>query len=207
MDFFFLLKGFIIGFALPIPLGPAGILCIQRTITYSRLHGFLTGLSAALTDMAFSLVAAFGVTYISDYISLHQQLIHLVGGIVLLVLGYRTYRSRPIYKTTFHPLHSPMITFFSTFFVTFTNPTVIAAYAAVFASIGIRNLIHDHLSASLLVVGVFAGSLGWFSLLTLLSSLFTEKFISHGIFLINRIAGSLILLFGFIALWSGLSTF
>ena len=71
MDFIYLMKGFIIGFVLPIPIGPAGILCIRRTIAQCKLHGFLTGLSAAVSDMMYSIVAAFGITLVSNFIYQH----------------------------------------------------------------------------------------------------------------------------------------
>jgi threonine/homoserine/homoserine lactone efflux protein len=207
MDFIYLIKGFIIGFVLPIPLGPAGILCIRRTIAQGKLHGFLTGLSAALTDTMFSIVAAFGITLVSNFIYQHQHEIRVIGGIILFALGYRTLRPRPIRETEIPHGTAPVLSFFSTFLVTLTNPMTVFAFAAIFVTIGVADLIHNHTSAGLLVAGVFAGSLSWFSLLTVLSSTFKVNIASNSLPLLNKITGSLLVLFGFIALMSGLGIF
>jgi putative LysE/RhtB family amino acid efflux pump len=55
-----------------------------------------------------------------------------------------------------------------------------------------------------LVAGIFLGSLSWFSLLTSLVYFFREIITTDGLVIINKIAGSLLVLFGIIALWSGL---
>jgi threonine/homoserine/homoserine lactone efflux protein len=207
MDFTCFLKGLIIGFVLPIPIGPVGILCIRRTLAYGKYYGFLTGLSAAISDMMLSIVAAFGITLVSNYISGYQQEIRLFGGVVLLAIGYLTLRPHPIKETAVQGVTSPALSFFSTFLITFTNPMAVFAYAAVFAGIGVDDLIHNHTSASLVVIGVFVGSLCWFSVLIYLSSIFKEKIISRGLVLVNKITGSLLMLFGLIALLGGLNIF
>jgi threonine/homoserine/homoserine lactone efflux protein len=205
MDFTYFLKGFIIGFSLPIPIGPVGILCIRRTLTYGKLYGFLTGLSAAISDMAYSIVAAFGITLVSNFISQYQHEIRLVGGVVLLVLGYRTFRPHPVKEeASVKPAIAPALAFFSTFLVTFTNPMALFAYAAVFAGVGIQGLVHNQSAGALFVAGIFLGSLSWFSVLTFLSRFFKEKITTRGLALVNRVAGSLLMLFGMLALWSGL---
>jgi threonine/homoserine/homoserine lactone efflux protein len=207
MDFIYLIKGFIIGFVLPIPIGPAGILCIRRTIAQGKLHGFLTGLSAALSDMMYSIVAAFGITLVSSFIYQHQHVIRVVGGIILFVLGYRTLRPHSIGETETHRVTTPIISFLSTFLVTLTNPMTVFAFATIFVTIGVVDLIHNHTSAVLLVAGVFAGSLSWFSLLTFLSSTFKVNIASNSLTLLNKITGFLLMLFGIIAFVTGLSRF
>jgi threonine/homoserine/homoserine lactone efflux protein len=204
MEFTYFLKGLIVGFSLPIPIGPVGILCIRRTLATGKLHGFLTGLSAAVSDMTYSIIAAFGITLVSDFISEHQQWIRLVGGAVLLMLGYRTFRSNSVKEASTKPVIGPALVFFSTFLVTFTNPMALFAYAAAFATIGTENLARDRQAAALLVAGVFLGSLSWFSLLTSLSRIFKERITVQGLALVNKVAGVLFMLFGMIILWSGL---
>lgn len=204
MDIVYFLKGLIIGFSLPIPIGPVGILCIRRTLASGKLHGFLTGLSAAVSDMTYSIIAAFSITLIANFISEHQQWIGLVGGVVLLILGYRTFRPNSVKEAPIKPVIAPALVFFSTFLVTFTNPMALFAYAAAFASIGTENLAHDPQAASLLVAGVFLGSLSWFSLLTFLSRIFKEKITARGLALVNKVTGFLFMLFGVVILWIGL---
>ncbi|MBK7867857.1 MAG: LysE family transporter [Ignavibacteriales bacterium] len=66
------LKGLIIGFAMALPIGPIGIICVRKTLTEGKMHGIVIGLGAATADMLYACIAAFGLTMISDLI-LEQQ--------------------------------------------------------------------------------------------------------------------------------------
>ena len=52
-----LLKGFIVGICASVPLGPIGVLCIQRTLSKGRNSGFIPGLGAAVSDSIFAAIA------------------------------------------------------------------------------------------------------------------------------------------------------
>jgi threonine/homoserine/homoserine lactone efflux protein len=95
MDITALVKGAIIGFSIAAPIGPIGILCIQRTLANGRLAGFVSGLGAATADGLFGAVAAFGLTAISDILIGQQFWLRLSGGIFLLYIGIRTLLSKP----------------------------------------------------------------------------------------------------------------
>ena len=207
MYLIYLLKGLAIGFSLAAPVGPVGVLCIRRTLAHGSKRGLIVGLSAAFADMVYGAVAAFGVTLISDFIFSQQYLIRLVGGTLLLALGYRTLRSHPATDMAANGPKGHAPVFISTFLLTLTNPVTLFAFAAVFAGIGLEKIIGDHWSTTLLVSGVFLGSMCWFSLLTALVHFFREKISTDGIALVNKIAGSLLMLFGGIALWSSLVGF
>ena len=207
MDFIYLLKGLAIGFSLAAPVGPIGVLCIRRTLAHGSKRGIIIGLSAASADMIYGIVAAFGVTLISDFISQQQHWIRFVGGILLLVLGYRTFFSHPATDILIGGKNGQTRTFLSTFFLTLTNPITFFAFAAVFAGIGLDRTMGRHGFALLLVVGIFVGSFIWFLLLTSLVHFFHENITTDGLIIINKIAGSLLALFGLIALWSGASGF
>lgn len=207
MEFIYLLRGLAIGFSLAAPVGPIGVLCIRRALAYGSKRGLIVGLSAACADMTYGIVAAFGVTLISNFIFTNQNLIRIVGGILLLFLGYHSFRSHPAKDTESNNSNGHARAFISTFFLTLTNPMTLFAFAAVFAAIGLERIIGDYSLASFLVVGVFLGSFCWFSLLTTLVHFFREKISTDGIALVNKIAGSLLILFGIIALCSGIIGF
>jgi threonine/homoserine/homoserine lactone efflux protein len=207
MEFIYLLRGLAIGFSLAAPVGPVGVLCIRRTIAHGSKRGLIVGLSAASADMVYGIIAAFGVTLISDFIFTHQHIIRFAGGIFLLFLGYRTFRSHPATDTESNNSNGHARAFISTFFLTLTNPMTLFAFAAVFAAIGLEKIIGDYSLASFLVIGVFLGSFCWFSLLTTLVHFFREKISTDGIALVNRIAGSLLIIFGIVALSSGIIGF
>ena len=67
MDMELLVRGLLIGFAIAAPVGPIGLLCIQRTLAYGRLTGLATGLGAASADAVYGMVAGFGLTAISGF--------------------------------------------------------------------------------------------------------------------------------------------
>jgi len=158
---------------------------------------------AATADMMYGIVAAFGVTLISNFITDNIGIIRLVGGILLLILGYRTFRSHPATDTTLNGLNGHTRAFISVFLLTLSNPMTLFAFAAVFAGVGLEKVIGDYSLAVFLVAGIFLGSMSWFALLTTLVHFFREKISTDGIVVVNKIAGTLLILCGLIALWSG----
>jgi threonine/homoserine/homoserine lactone efflux protein len=201
MNLLILLEGLAIGFSLAAPVGPVGVLCIRRTIAYGSRRGLIVGLSAACADMLYGIVAAFGVTLISNFIIQEQYWIRLVGGVLLLILGYHTFKSHASTDTPINGTNGHIRAFISTFLLTLTNPMTLFAFAAVFAGIGLDKIIGDNWSGAFLVAGVFLGSLGWFTLLTTLVHFFREKITANGLTLVNKIAGTLLILFGAFTLW------
>jgi len=207
MNFLLLLEGLVIGFSLAAPVGPVGVLCIRRTLAYGSKRGLVVGLSAACADMLYGIIAAFGVTFISDFISNQQHWIRLIGGILLMLLGYRMYHSHAITDTPINGTNRHVRAFISTFLLTLTNPMTLFAFAAVFAGVGLNKIIGNNWSGTFLVIGVFLGSLSWFTLLTALVHFFREKISTNGLTLVNKIAGTLLILFGAFALWKSLAGF
>ncbi len=74
MDITYLYKGLIIGFSIAAPVGPIGILCIKRTLSSGRVFGLFSGLGAATADSLYGFVAAFGLTFISNFLLQEQDL-------------------------------------------------------------------------------------------------------------------------------------
>ena len=69
MEWSLLIKGFVIGLSIAAPVGPIGILCIQRTLSSGNVQGLVTGLGAATADALYGFIAAFGLTFISNFFS------------------------------------------------------------------------------------------------------------------------------------------
>jgi threonine/homoserine/homoserine lactone efflux protein len=195
------LKGIIIGFAMAVPIGPIGIMCIRKTLTEGRLRGLIIGLGAATADLLYGCVAAFGLTVISNTLNSQRIWIRLAGGALLLFLGIRTFRAQPSDPKV--PLNNSgmLRSYLTTVFLTLTNPVTIFAFIAVFASLGLGNGL-NYFSASALVSGVFIGSALWFLLLSSGVTLFRKKLNKSGLHWVNRIAGALIIITGIIAIVS-----
>lgn len=193
----------IIGLLIAAPVGPIGVYCIRQTVQYGRLAGFFSGLGAAVADTVYGIIAAFGLTAISEFLLAGQFWLRLIGGVFLLYIGWRTFFAKLVDQT--HPVvHT---TFFKDFLVTFlltlTNPLTILSYVAVFAGIGIVALGTDYLDASWLVLGVFLGSTLWWLILSEGVTLFRKRVNQKAMMWINRIAGIIIASFGILA-WASL---
>ena len=201
MAFTDFLKGIFIGFAMAVPIGPIGIMCIRKTLTEGRIRGLIIGLGAATADLLYGCVAAFGITIISSTLESQRIWIRLVGGTLILFLGVRTYRAQPT-DPKFQIHSSRMLaSYLSTVFLTLTNPLTIFAFIAVFAALGLGSGL-GYFSASALVAGVFIGSCLWFLLLSSGVTLFRKKLDVVGLKWVNRIAGILIIISGVIAIVS-----
>lgn len=201
MELTIFLKGIFIGFAMAVPVGPIGIMCIRKTLTEGRLRGLIIGLGAATADMFYGCVAAFGLTIISNTLVSQKIWIRLVGGALLFFLGVRTFRAHPADPN--FPVKSSGIfrSYLTTVFLTLTNPMTIFSFIAVFAILGLGTGL-GYFSASALVVGIFIGSGLWFLLLSSGVTLFRKKLDLVGLRWVNKIAGILIIISGVIAIMS-----
>lgn len=196
----FFLKGLLLGFAIAAPVGPIGILCIRRTVEFGRLSGFFSGLGAAFADMLYGVIAAFGLTLISDFLMTQQLWLRIIGGAFLIFLGIRTFFSKPMEKNKDVSHKTLFSDFVSTFFLTMTNPLTILSYVAIFAGLGLSDLQSNYINASWLVFGVFMGSALWWLILSEGVTLFRKKVSQKVMTWINRIAGAMIVAFG-LAAW------
>ena len=199
MEITFLIKGLIIGFSIAAPVGPIGILCIQRTISHGRKSGLYTGLGAATADGLYGAIAAFGLTIFSTFLVGEQFWIRLIGGIFLLYLGIKTFTSKPSERIKSENHKSLLSDYFSTVFLTITNPMTILSFVAIFAGLGLGGVKGDNLSALLMVLGVLIGSALWWVILSGSVSLFRSKFNISSLKIVNKISGIIITIFAIIA--------
>ncbi len=204
MEIQFLVKGLLIGLSIAAPVGPIGVLTIQRTIAYGRASGLLTGLGAATADGLYGAVAAYGLTIISNFMVGQQFWFRLVGGAFLLYLGRKTFLSQPAEKAAAENHKGLLSDYLSTLFLTITNPMTILSFAAVFAGLGLGSSNGDFSSATLMVAGVFVGSALWWLILSGGVSLLRSKFNASSLKIVNRISGSIIVVFAIIAFASTL---
>jgi len=198
MEMTIFLKGLAIGFAMAVPIGPIGIMCIRKTLTEGHVAGLVIGLGAATADSFFSGVAAFGLTVISALIDSQRVMMRLIGGTFLLYLGVRTFLAQPVDPTVSRSNGGRLKSFLSTALLTLTNPLTIFAFIAVFAALGLGDGL-SVISEWTLVLGVFTGSCLWFLLLSSGATLFRRRIDSGGLKSVNRISGVLIIISAVIA--------
>ena len=193
MEVGFFIRGIIIGFAIAAPVGPIGVLCVQRTINRGASFGFVSGLGAATADACYGIVAAFSVAAVFNFLSDHKTWFSLAGGLYLGYLGIKAFRLVPDNQVeTSNPM-GRLRAYLSIFFLTLTNPMTILSFAAVFAGFGFGNTAGNYLNAVILVAGVFCGSAMWWLALSGTTGLIRHKFTAKHLRWINRISGIVIL--------------
>jgi len=199
MPLSFLIKGIIIGFSIAAPVGPIGVLCIRRSLADGRKMGLMTGLGAATADALYGCVAGFGLTAISSFLVDQKMWLGFLGGLFLCYLGIRTFITKPAEKPAEVGGSGLLSAYFSTFFLTVTNPMTILSFVAVFAGFGL-GASSDYLSATTLVTGVFIGSGLWWLLLSSGVSMFRSRVNSNWMSAVNRVSGGIMLAFGLYSL-------
>ena len=202
MEWGLFLKGFVIGFSIAAPVGPIGILCIQRTLTGGNFQGLITGLGAATADALYGFIAAFGLTFISNFLVDQSNWFRIIGGLFLCYLGIRAFLQKPQEQTVSVANNSNLSAYGTTFFLTLTNPMTILFFAGIFAGLGIVSESSDYASAGLMVIGVFSGSGAWWLILSGATGIFRNKISEGKLALVNKFSGLIILAFGIVAISS-----
>lgn len=190
MDIEKFFEGLIIGFLIAVPVGPIAVLCIHRTLARGKLAGIVSGLGAATADAAYGAVAAFGLTYISDFMIAQEIWFRLIGAVFLCCLGVKTYLTRTAEEAGQNSRLSHAGNYWSTLLLTLMNPMTILAFGAVFAGLGISN--KAGYSVIPLIVGVFTGSSLWWLILCGITNLFGEKIGQSNLVWLNKISGIVI---------------
>jgi threonine/homoserine/homoserine lactone efflux protein len=198
MDLGFFLKGFLIGVSIAAPVGPIGLLTIRRTLAFGRSAGFISGLGAATADAVFGSIAAFGITAISSILIGAKLYLGVIGGVFLIYLGWQTFRSKPTEQAAESRASSLGVIYFSTLGLVLTNPISILYFTAIISSVGAAN---NLFSASMMVFGVFMGSVLWWFFLSFVASLLKSRINASNLQLVNFISGAIIAGFGVWAVW------
>ncbi|MCP4718456.1 MAG: LysE family transporter [Desulfobacteraceae bacterium] len=208
MEFDFLsnyfLKGIVIGFSIAAPVGPIGLLTIQRSLSHGPGAGLATGMGAATADAVYGCVAGFGLTLISKLLLDFQTWLLLAGGLFLCGLGLATLKQKPPQREKqSEPIFKGyLLSYLSAFFLTLTNPVTIMAFMAIFAGLGLGATANGYAGALSLVLGVFLGSCLWWMILTFGVGQLKQKLNAGFQKFINQGAGMVLLFFGFWALIS-----
>lgn len=199
-DCYIIFQGMVLGFSIAAPVGPIGLLCINRTLTHGKTVGFLSGLGAATADMLYGMVAAFGVTTISGFLVEHHRMLQIGGGLFLLYFGAGLFRAKPAQQAAVAGKQGLVGAWLSTFALTLTNPMTILAFAGIFTGLGL-GLSGSYTHAALLVSGVFAGSLFWWLLLSLVVGHFRSRFRIVHLVWVNRLSGIVLIGLGVVSLF------
>ena len=180
-----------------VPVGPVGVMCVRRTIFEGKQAGFISGLGAATADALFGCIAAFGLTFVSDWLIGYHQWLRIAGGCYLLYIGGSALLAEPESKQSSEPDAEGLLRdFLSTFALTLTNPITILAFLGIFSALGLSGEDATFGRAAILVLGVWLGSMLWWLTLTFGVGALFHSFGPRHLKWINRASGIILVLSG-----------
>jgi threonine/homoserine/homoserine lactone efflux protein len=202
MEHVFFMRGLIIGFLIAAPVGPVGILCVNRTLSGGRMAGFVSGLGAVTGDGFYAAVAAYGVRFITSFLSANSVWFSLAGGIFLAAIGIKVALSKPVISGGQGKKSNLAEYYISAVMVTLTNPVTVVIFGAIFAALGLGSPGTGLLDATAIVAGIVAGAMiCWFILSASVNALRT-RFKDSVLLLFNRLAGAALMGFSLMVVLS-----
>ena len=162
-----IIKGFAIGILVSAPMGPIGVLCIQRTLNRGRWSGFVTGVGASLSDLVYAVLTGLGMSIVVDFVASNQSLLQIIGSFVLVGFGVYLYKQNPMRNIRKQHLGKKNYTqdFLTSFFLTFSNPLILFLFIGLFARLNFfvaeSKLIHVIVGYTSIVMGAVCW---WFTI-------------------------------------------
>lgn len=202
LDFVF--KGILIGLVASAPMGPVGVLCIQRTLNKGRWYGFMTGIGACVSDIIYALITGFGMSFVMDFVGNEHNrfVLQLSGSVVLLLFGIYCYRSNPtknMHQSSKNQKGTLAHNGITAFLVTLSNPLIIFLFIFLFAQFAF--VVNDRpFEMTIGYISIIIGAMLWWFGLTWLIDKVRGKFDNYGIVLINRVVGCIVVIFSVIML-------
>lgn len=194
------LIGIFIGLCASVPTGPLGVLCIQRTLSRGKLHGFVTGLGATTSDMIYAILVSLGMSYIINFIETNLVLIQIGGSVIIGLLGLHIFLNRPQQRHSKHGQQSHKISkselfndYISAFFLCLSNPLIIFLYIGLFAQFAVFEQ-GNPLKAIVCFASIATGAIVWWLVLIFIVGRFRSKFGLRGLTILNKITGSVLML-------------
>lgn len=197
------IKGLIVGIIASAPMGPVGVLTIQRTLNKGRWYGMVTGVGAAVSDIIYAAFSLLGMNFVMEFIEDPRNMFwfKVFGGILLMIFGIYTYLSnpaenlRPASQTRGSLMHNGL----TGFLVAFSNPLIILLFIASMARF--EFVVPEHYwEQGLGYMAIFGGALLWWFGLTHIINKVRNQFQAKTICLINRTIGIIVTVAGLVGM-------
>ena len=203
-----LLKGIILGLTVSMPLGPIGIILINRTIKRGMLSGFFSGLGLATADTLLAALSGLGFTVIISFINSDRLIISIIAGLVIIGVGLKVFLSNPVkdFRNREKANKSLWRDYYSVFVLSISNPYTIFIFVAFFSGVHFNGNVKPEHVPFLLIPGVLIGTIAWWFFLSYFVSRFKKNIRLRVIVRANKIAGILIIVIGVIVMLSVFTT-
>jgi len=196
-------QSLVIGLSIAAPVGPIGLLVIQRTLQRGPAVGLATGLGAAGADAAYGAVGAFGVTSLLGALTAARVPLALGGGAFLLWMAWQSWRTQPATQAAAATGGGALLpSFAGTFVLTLSNPATIFSFIAVFGALAANGTMGAPASPWPMIAGVLVGSALWWLFLSAAVGRLRSRFDARKQRFVNRASALLLAAF---ALWQWLS--
>lgn len=192
-----ILKALAIGVIISAPMGPVGVLIIQRTLNKGRNIGLATGVGASISDLMYCILTAFCLSFVEDFLLRNQSVLTIIGSLLLVCFGVYLFRNNPIrsIKPGVSPRTSTRGAIITGYLFTFSNPLIVVLIMGLFTRFSFLDtdyLIYHYIFAFLFI---FVGAFLWWYGITYFVNRLRSHFNLRSLWVINKITGSIIILF------------
>lgn len=202
---YIIIRGLAIGILVSAPMGPIGVLCIQRTLNKGRRSGLATGLGASLSDLCYAILTGLGLSIVVDFIEAHQAPLQIIGSLVLTGFGLYLFRQNPArnIRKKLNQKSSFTQDFASSFLLTLSNPLILLLLIGLFARL---NFFLPEMKAGHYILGyvsIILGAFIWWFTITYIINKVRSHFNLRSLWLINRIISIVIIVMSLVGVGTG----
>ena len=160
--------GFSTGLVISLPLGPAGIESVKRTISKGYREGFTVSLGAIAADMAYLLIINCGFSNILSKNTKQESYFWVISGLILCFIGYKSIndtKEDSIKNTYSMASKLKSMPFLAGFLITFVNPITPSLWFTLSGTV-IRAWSYVNLLCYyIFIFSILAGMICWFIML------------------------------------------
>ena len=199
-------KGIFVGAIASAPMGPVGVLIVQRTLKKGRWYGFVTGVGAAISDLVYAVITGVGMAMVLDLIERPSNLywLKVIGGVMLFCFGVFCMLSNPtrgMRQSGINGKGTLLHNAGTGFLLTLSTPLIIFLFMAMMARLDFVVPERYWLQA-LAYLSIFGGALLWWLGLTAVIDKARERFQVSTILYFNRILGLIVIIASLVAIFT-----
>lgn len=166
--------GFITGLFISLPLGPAGIESVKRTLSKGLKSGLIVSFGAIAADLAYLVLINFGLKNLITKGSKTEALFWIISGIILIFINIFSVKEKN--KSLCISKRSKMVGdrfygygFMTGFLITFTNPLTPSLWFSLSGTVLLKWQKISSTCYYIFISSILLGMLTWFTLLNILA--------------------------------------
>ncbi|WP_046868562.1 LysE family translocator [Microvirga massiliensis] len=182
------LAGAGVGLTVAAPIGPMGLLCIQRTLALGLAAGLVVGLAAATVRAAYGILAILGLSAtVMTATEASAQILSLLSGAILFWFAGRVLRRQVLVNPAPGWKSGELLrSYRDALTFGFSNPLTVVLFFAAFPALATSASFSE---APALVGGVFTGSIGWFLALSSAVNALRNRLPARALDVTNKASG------------------